>query len=131
MKSKEEFWNEATSNRGLFNGIDHEYFIDNGCKVEKYTDGSIVIYNTMVGGDFYRVVKGEEREHFFRRGFDVASLNMAIWTIDEKVRVSNGIKFHTGYVEPEKSKRALNEYKQMRCKYYEKLNNILTHADTN
>ena len=85
----------------------------------------------MVGGDFYRVVKGEEREHFFRRGFEVASLNMAIWTIDEKLRVSNGTKFHTGYVEPEKNKRVLNEYKQMRWKYCEKLNNILTHADTN
>lgn len=131
MKSKEEFWNEATSNRGLFNGIDHEYFIDHGCKVERYTDGSIVIYNTMVGGDFYRVVKGEEREHFFRRGFEVASLDMAIWTIDEKIRVSTGAKAPTGYIEPEKSRRALNEYRQLRGKYCEKLNNILTHANTN
>lgn len=83
MKKLENFWNEAKDDVCVMNGVDHQYVIENGCKVEFYDDGSLVIYNTMIGGDFYKVIKGEERNQFFKHGFKLQSLKQYISTATE------------------------------------------------
>ncbi len=118
MKSKEQFWNEATVDRMVFQGADHFYFIDNGCKVEYYEDKTLCLYNTMIGGDFYQKLPDEAIDTFLELGFDVASLQMAIKTIDSIVSVPEGD------IDPS-SKSAANEYGRMRKKYCERLYNLL------
>lgn len=122
MKSNEQFWNEATTERMIFNGVDHLYFIDNGCKVEYYEDESISLYNTMIGGDFYQKLPDDALNEFLGLGFDVASLQMAIKTIDSIITLPEG------EIEPN-SKSAASEYGRMRKKYCEKLYNLLMIQD--
>jgi hypothetical protein len=77
MTKENKFWLDATQNRSVMKGINHEYFIDNGCKVEIYDDGSIEIYDTMTGGMFYNKKK-LDKEYFINIGFNQASLEHAI-----------------------------------------------------
>lgn len=77
--TSEQFWKQATEDRPVMKGLDHLYFIDNGYKVEMYTNGKMVLYNTKCGGFFYKEVKdANEILRFLVDGFDKASLELTI-----------------------------------------------------
>jgi hypothetical protein len=69
-------------NRPVFKGKNSIYIIDNGCKVEKFDNGKIVIYNTRLGGDFYEKVEPIYYEMYERDGFDVMSIQLSIDTLN-------------------------------------------------
>ena len=68
--------------RPTFKGKNSIYIIDNGCKVEKFDNGNVVIYNTRVGGDFYEKVDPSYYEMYERDGFDVMSIQLSIDTFN-------------------------------------------------
>jgi hypothetical protein len=69
-------------NRPIFKGKNSIYIIDNGCKVEKFDNGKVVIYNTRLGGDFYQKVHPSYYEMYERDGFDVMSIQLSIDTLN-------------------------------------------------
>lgn len=83
MKLNQELWNDASAGRPVFKGKEHQYIIDNGCKVEYYDDGRIRIFNTRIGGDFYKELKESDVFDFYTMGFDIASLKLSIRTIEK------------------------------------------------
>ena len=66
--------------RPVFKGKNSIYIIDNGCKVEKFDNGKVVIYNTRVGGDFYQKAHPSYYEMYERDGFDLMSIQLSIDT---------------------------------------------------
>lgn len=68
--------------RPTFKGKNSIYIIDNGCKVEKFDNGKVVIYNTRVGGDFYQKVHPRYYEMYEKEGFDVMSIQLSIDTFN-------------------------------------------------
>lgn len=68
--------------RPVFKGKNSIYIIDNGCKVEKFDNGKVVIYNTRLGGDFYEKVEPIYYEMYERDGFDVMSIQLSIDTLN-------------------------------------------------
>lgn len=109
--SAENFWIDATKNRVVMKGLDHLYFIDNGYKVERYTNGKIVIYNTKCGGFFYKEVQdNNEIWKFFMEGFDKASLELTIQELRD-------------YCEKHQNNRA-KMYQEMIKKYQKKYDKI-------
>ena len=69
-------------NRPIFKGKNSIYIIDNGCKVEKFDNGKVVIYNTRIGGDFYQKVHPCYYEMYEKEGFDVMSLQLSLDTFN-------------------------------------------------
>jgi len=81
----ERFWKEATKNRNLMTGMDHQYFVDNGFKVERYSDGTIEIYDTKQGGYFYKKINDPIiLINFLQYGFDKTSLELTISHMEER-----------------------------------------------
>ena len=52
----QDIWNQALAdkNNSFFIGNDSLFTIQNGCKIERFNNGEIVIKNTRLGGDFYK-----------------------------------------------------------------------------
>jgi transposase len=78
----EEIWIEAKSDlsNSFFIGDESLYTIQNGCKIERFNNGKIVIHNTRIGNDFYyKLTKQEELMPFYVGGWhygtDVTTLN--------------------------------------------------------
>lgn len=117
MTKENKFWQDAIKKRSTMMGVNHEYFIDNGCKVELYDDGSIEIYDSMTGGMFYNKKK-LDKEYFLSVGFDQASLEHAISTC-------NTLSHFTD--DTQKS----NQYTIMGMLYEQKLDKYLNHVSKN
>jgi hypothetical protein len=94
--SIQRFWEDAKTKRAVFRGRDHEYIIDNGCKVEMYDDGSVRIYNTREGGSFYKEVFDLDR--FLSIGFTAASAEMSIKTLKKQIEWLNDTRASTTLV---------------------------------
>lgn len=83
--TKEELWKEATQDGIVFNGKNHHYAIHNGVKIEKYNDGSIVLYSTIRGGEFYKKLTNQQVFSFLLNGFFKASLQLSIKIADDYI----------------------------------------------
>lgn len=124
QKQKEaliDMFNEATKHRPVFRHKDTAYTIDNGCKIEKHSDGTIKIYNTRTGGDFYEHLPPSYYELFAREGFDVGSIQLSIDTLSvmlSKMQSRTEKKFE---VEKENLKEKINDYKN-KIAFYKKRN---------
>lgn len=68
----QEVWEQALQDvdNSFFKGDDSLYTIQNGCKIERFHDGKIVIYNTRIGNDFYyKLTKFEDLDPFYTGGW--------------------------------------------------------------
>ena len=66
-------------NTANLDGIDYKARLSYGIKIVKYDeDDSIVIYNTSKGGDYYRELTEEQYDMFFKQGWKVGVLKMAL-----------------------------------------------------
>jgi len=67
------------SNTANLDGIDYNARLSYGIKIVKYDeDDSIVIYNTSKGGDYYQELTEEQYDMFFKQGWKVGVLKMAL-----------------------------------------------------
>jgi len=78
-----ELWEQASNLGYIYKGKDHVYTIVNGCKIEKYTDGSVQLYNTMTGGEWYKLLTPPQVLKFAQLGFKRASIEHAVETTAE------------------------------------------------
>ena len=66
-------------NTANLDGIDYKARLSYGIKIVKYDDDdSIVIYNTAKGGDYYQELTEEQYDMFFKEGWKVGVLKMAL-----------------------------------------------------
>ena len=66
-------------NTANLDGIDYKARLSYGIKIVKYDDDdSIVIYNTAKGGDYYQELTEEQYDMFFKQGWKVGVLKMAL-----------------------------------------------------
>lgn len=66
-------------NTANLDGVDYKARLSYGIKIVKYDDDdSIVIYNTAKGGDYYQELTEEQYDMFFKEGWKVGVLKMAL-----------------------------------------------------
>lgn len=92
-------------NTANLDGIDYKARLSYGIKIIKYDDDdSIVIYNTAKDGDYYQELTEEQYEMFFKEGWKVGVLKMALeryanklnlieQRIKEEINGSNNINY--------------------------------------
>ena len=81
-------------NTANLDGIDYKARLSYGIKIVKYNDDdSIVIYNTAKGGDYYQELTEEQYDMFFKEGWKVGVLKMALERYTNKLTlIENKIK---------------------------------------
>ena len=74
----EDIWKQARADKdnSFFIGNDSLFTIQNGCKIERFKDGTIVIKNTRLGGDFYKKLKDSEYAVFEDGTWERSTLNL-------------------------------------------------------
>ena len=92
----EDIWNQARADKdnSLFVGNDSLFTIQNGCKIEKFKDGTIVIKNTRLGGDFYKSLKESEYAAFEADGWHMGTKYVELETYKYQVDALNRIIQH-------------------------------------
>lgn len=101
----------ATKSRPVFTHKDTAYTIDNGCKIERYSDGSVKIYNTRTGGDFYEHVSPYYYNIFEEHGFEIGSMQLSVDTLEialNKIKDRTEKKFE---IEKTNLKQKIDDYK--------------------
>lgn len=101
----------ATRSRPVFRHKDTAYTIDNGCKIERYSDGSVKIYNTRTGGDFYEHVSPYYYSIFEEHGFEIGSMQLSVDTLEialNKIKDRTEKKFE---IEKTNLKQKIDDYK--------------------
>lgn len=102
---------KATKSRPVFRHKDTAYTIDNGCKIERYSDGSVKIYNTRTGGDFYEHVSPYYYSIFEEHGFEIGSMQLSVDTLEialNKIKDRTEKKFE---IEKTNLKQKIDDYK--------------------
>ena len=75
-------------NTANLDGFDYKARLSYGIKIVKYDDdNSIVIYNTAKGGDYYEELSEEEYDMFFREGWRIGVLKMALNRYTNKLKI--------------------------------------------
>lgn len=107
-------------NTANLDGIDYKARLSHGIKIVKYDDDdSIVIYNTSKGGDYYQEITEEQYEMFFKEGWKIGVLKMALerYTsklslIEQRIKEEINGRNNTNYLEFLKETRTntLNNY---------------------
>ena len=107
-------------NTANLDGIDYKARLSYGIKIVKYDDDdSIVIYNTAKGGDYYQEITEEQYEMFFKEGWKIGVLKMALerYTsklslIEQRIKEEINGRNNTNYLEFLKETRTntLNNY---------------------
>ena len=71
----QEIWKQALSDKdnSFFIGNNSLFTIQNGCKIERFNDGTIIIKNTRLGGDFYKKLKQSEYAVFEADGWHMGT----------------------------------------------------------
>ena len=89
----EDIWKQARSDKdnSFFIGNDSLFTIQNGCKIERFKDGTIVIKNTRIGGDFYKKLKDSEYAVFERDGWHMGTKYVEYQTYKYQVDTMNRI----------------------------------------
>jgi hypothetical protein len=92
----EDIWKQARSDKdnSFFIGNDSLFTIQNGCKIERFKDGTIVIKNTRIGGDFYKKLKDSEYAVFERDGWHMGTKYVEYQTYKYQVDTMNRIIQH-------------------------------------
>lgn len=92
----EDIWNQARADKdnSFFVGNDSLFTIQNGCKIEKFKDGTIVIKNTRLGGDFYKSLKESEYLAFEADGWHMGTKYVELETYKYQVDALNRIIQH-------------------------------------
>ena len=92
----EDIWNQARAEKdnSFFVGNDSLFTIQNGCKIEKFKDGTIVIKNTRLGGDFYKSLKESEYAAFEADGWHMGTKYVELETYKYQVDALNRIIQH-------------------------------------
>ena len=92
----EDIWNQARADKdnSFFVGNDSLFTIQNGCKIEKFKDGTIVIKNTRLGGDFYKSLKESEYAAFKADGWHMGTKYVELETYKYQVDALNRIIQH-------------------------------------
>ena len=74
-----------------FIGNDSLFTIQNGCKIERFNDGTIVIKNTRLGGDFYKALKPSEYAVFEADGWHMGTKYVELQTYKYQIEALNRI----------------------------------------
>lgn len=92
----EDIWKQARADKdnSFFIGNDSLFTIQNGCKIERFKDGTIVIKNTRIGGDFYKKLKDSEYAVFERDGWHMGTKYVEYQTYKYQVDTMNRIIQH-------------------------------------
>ena len=92
----EDIWKQARSDKdnSFFIGNDSLFTIQNGCKIERFKDGTIVNKNTRIGGDFYKKLKDSEYAVFERDGWHMGTKYVEYQTYKYQVDTMNRIIQH-------------------------------------
>lgn len=92
----EDIWKQARADKdnSFFIGNDSLFTIQNGCKIERFKDGSIVIKNTRLGGDFYKKLKDSEYAVFEADGWHMGTKYVELETYKYQVDALNRIIQH-------------------------------------
>jgi hypothetical protein len=92
----EDIWKQARSDKdnSFFIGNDSLFTIQNGCKIERFKDGTIIIKNTRIGGDFYKKLKDSEYAVFERDGWHMGTKYVEYQTYKYQVDTMNRIIQH-------------------------------------
>lgn len=92
----EDIWNQAKKDKdnSFFIGNDSLFTIQNGCKIERFNDGTIVIKNTRLGGDFYKKLTQSEYAVFERDGWHMGTQYVELQTYKYQVDALNRIIQH-------------------------------------
>jgi len=109
----EDLWEQAKDYGCIFKGLNHKYTIVNGCKIERYKDGTVQLYNCMVGGYWYKELTQMEVLNFAEKGFYKASLELAIKTLDKIIASQDEVRH----------KKRIAELSRLKKLYTKKLNN--------
>lgn len=89
----QEIWKQALSDKdnSFFIGNDSLFTIQNGCKIERFKDGTIIIKNTRLGGDFYKKLKSSEYAVFEADGWHMGTKYVELETYKYQVESLNRI----------------------------------------
>ena len=92
----QDIWNQAKADKdnSFFIGNDSLFTIQNGCKIERFKDGTIIIKNTRIGGDFYKKLKDSEYAVFERDGWHMGTKYVEYQTYKYQVDTMNRIIQH-------------------------------------
>ena len=92
----EDIWNQARADKdnSFFVGNDSLFTIQNGCKIENFKDGTIVIKNTRLGGDFYKSLKESEYAAFEADGWHMGTKYVELETYKYQIDALNRIIQH-------------------------------------
>jgi hypothetical protein len=92
----QDIWNQARADKdnSFFIGNDSLFTIQNGCKIERFKDGTIIIKNTRIGGDFYKKLKDSEYAVFERDGWHMGTKYVEYQTYKYQVDTMNRIIQH-------------------------------------
>lgn len=92
----EDIWNQARADKdnSFFVGNDSLFTIQNGCKIERFKDGSIVIKNTRLGGDFYKKLTNSEYAVFEQDGWHMGTKYVELQSYKYQVEALNRIIQH-------------------------------------
>ena len=88
----EQVWDTATADKSnsFFKGNKSLFTIQNGCKIERFEDGVIVLFNTRVGNNFYkRLTKWHEIEPFTHGGWHYGTYITTIRTYLAQIEALN------------------------------------------
>jgi hypothetical protein len=92
----QDIWNQALAdkNNSFFIGNDSLFTIQNGCKIERFNNGEIVIKNTRLGGDFYKDLTPSEYSVFEQDGWHRGTQYVELQTYKYQVDALNRIIQH-------------------------------------
>ena len=92
----QDIWNQALAdkNNSFFIGNDSLFTIQNGCKIERFNNGEIIIKNTLLGGDFYKKLTQSEYAVFERDGWHMGTQYVELQTYKYQVDALNRIIQH-------------------------------------
>jgi hypothetical protein len=73
-------WSDLVNNpdRKLYSTSRSEYWIENGIRIERFTNGKIEINNCLTPGDDFDRVRGAEMSLFRDYGWDVGMYNICV-----------------------------------------------------
>ena len=89
----QDIWNEALRHKdnSFFIGNDSLFTIQNGCKIERFNNGKIIIKNTRLGGDFYKKLKDSEYAVFEADGWIMGTKFVELQTYKYQIDALNRI----------------------------------------
>lgn len=89
----QDIWNEALKDKdnSFFIGNDSLFTIQNGCKIERFNNGTIIIKNTRLGGDFYKSLKDSEYAVFESDGWHMGTKYVELQTYKYQIDALNRI----------------------------------------